>query len=47
MENSINTEVKDLKSEEVATETLGLILGVFTLYLAYRRYKLKRKLAKG
>jgi hypothetical protein len=45
MANSLPTEIKDLKSEEVATETLGLVLGVLTLYLAYRRYKLKKKLA--
>ena len=45
MASPISTEIKDLKSEEIATETLGLILGVFTLYLAYRRYKLKKKFA--
>ncbi len=41
----INTEIKDLKTEEVATETLGLVLGVLTLYLAFRRYQLKKKVA--
>lgn len=41
----INTEIKDLKSEEIATETLGLVLGVLTLYLAFRRYQLKKKFA--
>lgn len=47
METPIQTEIKDLKSEELDTETLGLVLGVITLYLAYRRYKLKKKLAAG
>jgi hypothetical protein len=39
------TEIKQLKDEEVTVETMSLLLGSLALYLAYRRFALKRKLA--
>ena len=38
-------EIKQLKDEEVTVETMSLLLGSLALYLAYRRFALKRKLA--
>ena len=40
-----NTELKELRNEEVTVETMSLLLGALALYLAYRRFSLKRKLA--
>ena len=40
-----NTELKELRNEEVTVETMSLLLGALALYLAYRRVSLKRKLA--
>ena len=39
------TELKQLRNEEVTVETMSLLLGSLALYLAYRRFALKRKLA--
>jgi hypothetical protein len=39
------TELKTLRDEEVTVETMSLLLGALALYLAYRRFNLKRKLA--
>ena len=39
------TELKQLRNEEVTVETMSLLLGALALYLAYRRFSLKRKLA--
>lgn len=39
------TELKELRNEEVTVETMSLLLGALALYLAYRRFSLKRKLA--
>jgi len=38
-------EIKQLKDEEVTVETMSLLLGSLALYLAYRRFALKRKLS--
>jgi hypothetical protein len=45
MATPTNTELKELRNEEVTVETMSLLLGALALYLAYRRFSLKRKLA--
>ena len=45
MASPTTTELKELRNEEVTVETMSLLLGALALYLAYRRFSLKRKLA--